>query len=101
MKLNEFWEKFINYIYIKYLINKNNKVSLFSFVQLIEQYFILCENNSADDAKEFKKLITDIIYKIYNNEEINKFMQMNKLNNMDQLFAKYEIVMKYGNLNIN
>ena len=97
--MNEFWEKYIYYIYINYLINNKNKISLYAFVHLIEQYFIWNENNNAGEAQKFKELIIDIIYKIYQTEEINQFLEMNKLNNIEELFAKYEMFIKYGNKN--
>ena len=97
LKKHEFWMKYINYLYINYLTNKS-KISLYTFSHLIEQYFIWCENNDSNMAKEFKYLIIDIIYKIYENKEINQFLEMNKLNKIEELFAKYEIVLKYGNI---
>ena len=98
LKMDEFWEKYINYIYINYLINKI-KISLFTFIHLIEEYFIWCENNDADSAKKMKNLVIQIINKVFNGNEIKKFLEMNKLNKLDDLFAKYEVFFKYGNKN--
>ena len=89
LKQNIFWEKFVHYIYFNYLIN-NNKISLFSFVQLIEQYFLWCENTTPEINLKFKKLIIDTMNKIYNENEINQFLSMNKISNLDELFKKYE-----------
>ena len=63
LKKYEFWEKYIYYLYINYLIDKKNKLSLFTFIHIIEQYFLWCEYGEAESAKKFKKLIIDIINK--------------------------------------
>ena len=95
-----FWEKYIHYLYFNYLIN-NNKISFFSFIYLIEQYFLWCELSNAESNLEFKKLIIDVINKIYTSKEINQFFAMNKINNFDELFSKYESFMKCDNNNKN
>ena len=97
LKKNEFWEKYIYYLYINYLIDNKNKISLFTFIHLIEQYFLWCDLYDSDSAKKFKKLIIDIIKKVFSEKDINQFLVMNKMNNLEELFAKYEIFMKYGN----
>ena len=92
LKQNIFWERYIQYLYNCYIVNKN-KVSLFCFIQIIEQYFIWCENKSAEINLEFKKNIIDIVKKLYTDEEISQFLNMNKMNNLEELFKKYEIFM--------
>ena len=92
MKQNTFWEKYILYLYNIYIMN-NIKISLFLFIQLIEQYFIWCENASFEDNLNFKNLLIENINKIYNEQEKNQFLSMNKMNNFDELFKKYEIVL--------
>ena len=100
LKKNEFWEKFVNYVYINYLIDKKNKLSMFSFLHLIEQYFLWCEFTSSENAKEFKLLLIDVMNKVFTQKEIKQFLLMNKMNNLEELFSKYEIFIKYGNKNI-
>ena len=97
LKSDEFWERYINYLYFNYLINNANKVPLFSFIHLIEDYFLWCENNDSNSAKKFKILLIETIGKMYENKEIEEFLAMNKLNKIDDLFSKYEIFFKYGN----
>jgi len=97
LKKYEFWEKYIYYLYINYLIDKKNKLSLFTFIHLIEQYFLWCEYCEAESAKKFKKLIIDIINKVFSEKDIKQFLEMNKINDLEELFAKYEVFMKYGN----
>ena len=96
LKQNAFWEKYLNYILINYSVN-NIKISLFSFAHLIEQYFLWCENLSSDIVEGFKKLIMEIILKIYGVDEINQFCTMNKIKNFGDLFEKYKILIKKGN----
>ena len=98
LKQNTFWEKYIQYLYNSYLIN-NNKISFFSFIQIIEQYFLWCENKSCEINLGFKKKFIDIVNKLYTMEEIFQFLSMNKLNNLDELFKKYEILNKNINMN--
>ena len=96
LKQNIFWEKYVYYIYFNYLVN-NNKISLFSFVQIIEQYFLWCENKTPEINQKFKMLIIDIVNKIYNVNEINQFLSMNKISNLDDLFKKYELFINQRN----
>lgn len=92
LKENAFWEKYINYIYINYSVN-NIRLSLFSFVHIIEQYFLWCENLNSDIVDEFQSLIIGIIKKIYDNDEINQFCSMNRISNIEELFNKYKLLM--------
>ena len=97
LKTDEFWEKYVNYLYFNYLVNNANKVSLYNFIRIIEEYFLWCENNNSESAKKFKALLIEIINKMNESKEIEQFLKMNKLNKIDDLFAKYEIFFKYGN----
>jgi len=97
LRKNIFWEKYIQYIYINYLVN-NVKFSLFSFIQVIEQYFIWCEDINAE---EIKKLIIQTIDKIYDQKEIGQFLTMNKIDNLEELFKKYQIFMNIEKKNTN
>ena len=47
-----------------------------------------CENKSAEINLEFKKNIIDIVKKLYTDEEISQFLNMNKMNNLEELFKK-------------
>ena len=95
LRKNAFWEKYIQYLYINYLVN-NVKFSLFSFIQIIEQYFIWCEEINAE---EIKKLIIQTIDKIYDQKEIGQFLSMNKIGGFEDLFKKYQIFMNIDNKN--
>ena len=94
---DEFWQKYIPFIYINYLMNKENKLSLFSFVYLIEQYFTWCENNDTKSMTQFKEKIIECINKMHEKNNINKFLEMHRLNTLDELFNKYDYYIKNGN----
>ena len=99
LKKNEFWTKFVHYLSTKYLIDKKNKISMFSFIYLIEQYFLWCEIPDVEVANKFKTLLIETMNKFFNEQEIKQFLSMNKLNNLEELFKKYELFMKYGKRN--
>ena len=99
LKKNEFWTKFVYYLCTNYLIDKKNKISMFSFIHLIEQYFLWCEIPDTDTANKFKKLLIETMNKFFNEQEIKQFLNMNKMNNLEELFKKYELFMKYGKKN--
>ena len=93
LKQNIFWEKYINYIYLNYSLN-NVKPSLFSFIQIIEQYYLWCENINNENLEEIKKLMIETIIKIYSDYEIKQFCSMNKISDIAELLEKYKIFMK-------
>ena len=99
LKKNEFWTKFVHYLCTKYLIDKKNKISMFSFIYLIEQYFLWCEIQDIETANKFKALLIETMNKFFNEQEIKQFLSMNKMNNLEELFKKYELFMKYGKRN--
>ena len=97
LKKDEFWKKYISLININYLMNNQNKISLFSIMYLIEQYFIWCENTDSKSMNLFKQAIIEMIYKMYEINDINKFLETNRLNNLEELFDKYDYYIKNGN----
>ena len=96
LKKNEFWEKYIHYLYINYLIDNKNKISLFTFIHLIEQYFLWCEYCDLEMANNFKSLIINIIKKVFSEKDIAQFLSTNKMKNLEELFTRYERFIKYS-----
>ena len=92
LKQSIFWETYIYYLYNKYLINKTNKISIFILIQLIEQYFIWCENINSENINNFKKMIIETINNIFNEKEKSLFLSMNKITKFEELFDKYDKV---------
>lgn len=85
LKKPNFWIKFL-----KYITEKNNNLTLFTFSNLIEQYFLWTEDLSKNDISEFKTTFLENIKKIFTLNEINNFLEMNKLKNIEDIFAKYD-----------
>jgi len=98
LKKNIFWEKYLNYIYFNYTFN-NKKISLFGLIHIIELYFLWCENLNQQNISEFKKLIIETINKIFDLEEIKQFCSINRINTLDDLFGKYEIIQEINKSN--
>lgn len=96
MKKTVFWEKYLYYLYLSYLINKI-KISIFTFIHLIEQYFLWCESPSSETSLNYKTNIINFITKIFSEKDIYQFLAMNKIDNLNALFAKYEVFMRYTN----
>jgi len=80
----DFWIKYIIYISEKY----KNELSLFNFINFIEQFFLWC--NPPGDNMDFIVEIKLQIYKIFDEQKINNFLSVNKLSNLDQLFERYK-----------
>ena len=81
----DFWIKYIIYVSNRY----KNELNLFNFINFIEQFFLWC--NPEGDNMDFIVEIKVQIYKIFDEEKINKFLLSNKLTNLDQLFERYKI----------
>ena len=90
LKKSVFWERYLNFIETNHILN-TIKIPIIMFIQIIEQYFLWCENCSLND---FKSLIINLISKMYTSQEVQQFLDMNKMNNLDDMFKKYENVQK-------
>lgn len=86
MKNFNFWKKYINFICLKY----QKDITFFNIVNLIEKFYISINNKNDSDA--FKLLIKQKIAIIFEQNEINDFLLIHKLKNLDDLFAKYKIL---------
>ena len=84
----QFWKKFINFICIKY----REDISLYNFINLIEHFYLWVRD--PDDSIIFNKLIKQKIELIFEPNVINDFLLMHKLNNLEDLFAKYKNINK-------
>ena len=80
----QFWKKYINFIYLKY----NKEITFFNFINLIEQFHLWVKD--PNDISVFNKLIIQKIELIFEQNEINDFLLMHKLKNIDDLFSKYK-----------
>ena len=87
----DFWIKYIIYISERY----KNELNIYNFLNFIEQFFLWSQ--TPGDNMDFIVEIKIQMYKTFDEEKINNFLSMNKLNNFDQLFERY----KYFNSNNN
>ena len=79
-----FWIKYIIYISEKY----KNELNLFIFINFIEQFYLWCKDPG--DSMDFIVEIKLQIYKIFDEQKINDFLSINKLEKLDQLFERYK-----------
>ena len=79
-----FWIKFIIYVSERY----KNELNLFNFINFVEQFFLWC--NTPGDNMDFIVELKLQIYKIFDEQKINNFLLVNRLNNIDQLFERYK-----------
>ena len=77
MKNFNFWKKYINFICLKY----QKDITFFNIVNLIEKFYISINNKNDSDA--FKLLIKQKIAIIFEQNEINDFLLIHKLKNLD------------------
>ena len=85
-----FWKKYINFICLKF----KNDISFFIIVNLIDEFYRWINNQN--DSNIFMKLIIQKIEFLFEQNQINDFLLTHKLKNLDDLFAKYQIL---GNQN--
>lgn len=93
----EFWIKYIIFISMNY----KNEISIYNYVNFIEQFYIWNNNDIFDD---FNKEIKNQINLIFNKNIIKNFLEINKLNNLDALFERYKNIhtnFKYKEVKVN
>ena len=84
-KKPNFWIKII-----KYIFTKNQNLTLFTFSLLIEQFFLWVEDLSQENISEFKTIVLEYIKNKFSLNEINQFLEIYKLKNIEDIFAKYD-----------
>ena len=85
-----FWKKYINFLCLKY----KDELTFFNFVSLMDEFYHWI--NDQNDTQMFIKLIMQKIQFLFEQNKINDFLLTHKLKNLDDLFAKYQIL---GNQN--
>lgn len=83
----EFWTKYIIFISRNY---KNN-LSIYNYVNFIEQFYLWADNNNKEN-EEFNKEILKQINLLFDQDTINNFLLANKFNNLEDLFSRYKII---------
>ena len=90
-KQNNFWILILNYLFYQ-----NKKISLYSLMSLLEQYCLWCSDKNIENFNSIKELIKEYIKNNFSIDFINQFLFMNKLNNIDEIFEKFEKSIKYN-----
>ena len=90
-----FWIKYI--IYISHIYK--NDLTIYNYINFIEQFYIWNNNNIQEDcnADDFNMEIKKQINNIFTKDEIKNFLLLNKINNLDDLFQRYNIIHKNKN----
>ena len=89
---SNFWILIINYI-----LYQNSNLPIYTLLYLLDQYFIWCKDKNIENFSSIKLIIKEYITKNYNPEKINEFLFMNKLNNIDDIFIRFEQSIKNEN----
>ena len=89
LTIKDFWIKYVTYIAEKY----RNELNLFNFLNFIDQFFLWCQ--TPGKHMDFIVEIKILIYKTFDEEKINNFLLINKIQNFDQLFERYKIFKTY------
>ena len=87
---SNFW-----YLIMTYLFYKNNNLSIYNVIFLLEQYFVWSKDKKLDMFISLKERIKDYINSHNSKKEIDQFLFMNKLKNLEQIFEKFELPIVY------
>ena len=82
---SNFW-----YLVMTYLFYKNNNLSLYNILYLFEQYNIWAQDKTYEIFCSLKERIKEYITSHNSKEALDQFLFMNKLENLDKIFAKFE-----------
>ena len=97
----EFWIKYINYISMKY----KNSLTIYNLVNFIEQFYIWIDKdkNNNINYNRFNNEIINQINLLFDFNTIDNFLLMNKIKNINDLFARYKSIYipNYKEIKIN
>ena len=82
---SNFW-----YLVITFLFYKNNNLSLYNILYLLDQYNAWAKDKNIEIFYSMKARIKDYITSHNSKEFIDQFLFMNKLDNLDKIFEKFE-----------
>ena len=82
---SNFW-----YLVIAYLFYKINNLSFYNILYLLEQYHIWAKDKNLEIFNSIKIRIKDYISSHFSKEIIDQFLFMNRLENLDKIFQKFE-----------
>ena len=82
---SNFW-----YLVISFLFYKNSNLSIYNILFLLEQYHIWAKDKNLEIFNSMKIRIKDYLSSHFSKEFLDQFLFMNKLNNFDEIFQKFE-----------
>ena len=89
---SNFW-----YLILTYLFYKNNNLSLYNILYLLDQYNSWSKDKTPETFASLKERIKDYINSHNSQEALEQFLFMNKLQNLDDIFTKFESPIIYEN----
>ena len=90
---SNFW-----YLVMTFLFYKNNNLSFYNILYLLDQYNAWANDKTLELFNSMKARIIDYITSNKSQEVINQFLFMNKLENLDKIFEKFESPLIYPEL---
>ena len=90
---SNFW-----YLVMTFLFYKNNNLSFYNILYLLDQYNSWANDKTLELFNSVKARIIDYITSNKSQEVINQFLFMNKLENLDKIFEKFESPLIYPEL---
>ena len=84
---SNFW-----YLVITYLFYKNTNITPYNIFYLLDQYNTWSKDKNIEIFNSIKERIKNYFISNYSKESLSQFLFMNKLENLDQIFAKYELL---------
>ena len=78
------------YLVMSFLFYKVNNLSIYNILHLLEQYHIWAKDKNLEIFNSMKIRIKDYLSSHYSKEFLDQFLFMNKLDNFDEIFQKFE-----------
>ena len=89
-----FWLLIMNYLFFQ-----NNSLSLYTIISLLEQCILWSTDLNLENFNSIKERIKEYLNSNHTLEDLSKFLFMNKLKNIDDIFEKYENGIKNRDMN--
>ena len=91
---SNFW-----YLVMTYLFYKSCNLSIYNILYLLEQYYSWAQDKTKEMFCSMKERIKEYITSHNSKEKLNQFLFMNKLDNLDKIFEKFESPSLYSDTN--
>ena len=88
---SNFW-----YLIMTYLIYTKSNLSLYNILYLLEQFESWAQDKNMEIFYSLKEKIKEYVYSTISKEVLEQFLFMNKLENLDKIFEKIELSVKFN-----